>query len=165
MSLDRKGQREFTGSHMLLSMLAFFGVIIAVNVTLAVVSRSSWTGLVVENSYVASQNFNEKLVEGREQAALGWTPHLTIADGRIAFRVEDAHGRTIEARGGEVTLRRPAYAAEDETVRLVAAPDGTLSAEHRVRDGLWIIDVSADVGRELPYRHGERITVAGGRLQ
>ena len=41
-------------------MLAFFGVIIAVNVVMATLASTSWTGLVVENSYVASQEFNRK---------------------------------------------------------------------------------------------------------
>ena len=52
--------REFTGKHMLAIMIAFFGVVFAVNFTMVYFSRHSWTGLVVENSYVASQEFNEK---------------------------------------------------------------------------------------------------------
>ena len=165
MSVDQDRQRQFTGYHMLFAMVAFFGVIIAVNITLAFVASSSWTGFVVENSYVASQHFNEKLVEGREQAALGWTSQLTIADGKIGFSVVDGKGRRVWADGGEVVLRRPAYASEDETVPMTAAKDGTLYAEHVVRDGLWIIDVSANVGRDRPYRDGRRITVVGGTLQ
>ena len=57
---------------MLSIMLAFFGVIIAVNVVMATLASTSWTGLVVENSYVASQEFNRKAEESRAQAALGW---------------------------------------------------------------------------------------------
>lgn len=165
MSVDQDGQRQFTGYHMLFAMVAFFGVIIGVNVTLALVANTSWTGLVVDNSYVASQHFNEKLAEGREQAALGWTSTLTIENGRIALAIADARGRRVWAHGGEVVLRRPAYAAEDESFPMNAAKDGTLYAEHAVRDGLWIIDVWADVGRDRPYRDGRRITIAGGRLQ
>ena len=105
------------------------------------------------------------ILVGREQAALGWTETLTIADGRIGFRIADADGRTVPASQGEIVLRRPAYDAEDETVTLTAEPDGTLQAAHRVRDGQWIVDVSAEVGRERPYREGRRIVVKDGRLQ
>jgi nitrogen fixation protein FixH len=59
--------REFTGRHMLMIMLAFFGVIITVNVVMARFAMTSWTGLVVENSYVASQQFNEKMMAVRTQ--------------------------------------------------------------------------------------------------
>ena len=58
--------REFTGKHMLVIMFAFFGVIIAVNLTMATFAHTSWSGLVVQNSYVAGQHFNRKAEEGRE---------------------------------------------------------------------------------------------------
>ena len=81
---------EFTGRHMLAIMLVFFGLIIGVNVTMAVFASTSWTGLVVKNAYVASQEFNAKAAEARAQAALGLTAMLTIADGTIAYRLIDA---------------------------------------------------------------------------
>ena len=76
-------------------MLAFFGVIIAVNVVMATLASTSWTGLVVENSYVASQEFNRKAEEGRAQAALGWKSRLTIAGGEIRYALTDAAGTAI----------------------------------------------------------------------
>ncbi len=74
---------EFTGWHMLAITLLFFGTIIAVNVTLAVYANRSWTGLVVENSYVASQHFNELLAEQRQQAELGITATLKAEGGSL----------------------------------------------------------------------------------
>ncbi len=59
--------KPFTGRHMLFAMLAFFGVIIAVNLTMAVFATKSWTGLVVKNSYVASQAFNRELEQAKVQ--------------------------------------------------------------------------------------------------
>ena len=56
---------EFTGRHMLGIMLAFFATVIAVNVTMAMFASKSWTGFVVRNSYVASQEFNERSEERR----------------------------------------------------------------------------------------------------
>ena len=57
--IDKQG--EFTGRHMAIIMVAFFGVIIAVNLTMATLASRSWTGLVVKNSYVESQKFNSVL--------------------------------------------------------------------------------------------------------
>ncbi len=49
----------FTGHHMLIVMLAFFGaVMIAANLTMASFASRSWSGLEVPNSYVASQEYN-----------------------------------------------------------------------------------------------------------
>ncbi|TGV41583.1 cytochrome oxidase, partial [bacterium M00.F.Ca.ET.168.01.1.1] len=46
MSTDTQKPREFTGRHMLVIILAFFGVVIAVNLTMATLASTSWTGLV-----------------------------------------------------------------------------------------------------------------------
>ncbi|RWI43901.1 MAG: cytochrome oxidase, partial [Mesorhizobium sp.] len=92
MSTDTRKPREFTGRHMLVSILAFFAVVIGVNLTMATLARRSWTGLVVENTYVASQQFNERAREGRAQAALGWKGKLTIASGEVRYSLADAQG-------------------------------------------------------------------------
>ena len=60
MNTRERKPAEFTGRHMLAIMLAFFGVIIAVNLVMATLASKSWTGLVVKNTYVASQQFNRK---------------------------------------------------------------------------------------------------------
>ena len=68
MTTDAKKPFTFTGWHMLAIMLAFFGTIITVNFTMAYLATSSWSGLVVKNTYVASQQFNGK-TEAIRQAA------------------------------------------------------------------------------------------------
>ena len=59
----------FTGRHITIIMVAFFAVVIAVNLLMARYATSTFGGVVVENSYVASQNFNkwldEELVKAR----------------------------------------------------------------------------------------------------
>ena len=50
--------REITGRHVAAMFGAGFGVIIAVNVLLATKAVSTFPGLEVKNSYVASQTFD-----------------------------------------------------------------------------------------------------------
>ena len=71
------------------------------NVTMAVLAGHSWTGLVVKNSYVASQHFNEDLVEARRQAARGWTSKLVYGDRHFAFTLKDRSGQPVPAAVGE----------------------------------------------------------------
>lgn len=162
---SRPAAGVFTGRHMLAIMLGFFAVVIGVNVTLAVVAGSSWTGFVVKNSYVASQEFNEKAAEARAQAALGWTARLEIADGAVRYALADRQGRAVAVTGATIAFRRPAYEAEDETVALVPQPDGALAAAFTPRDGIWIVEVLAQAGLAHPYRDAHRLVVRGGRLQ
>jgi nitrogen fixation protein FixH len=164
-SATMRSDGQFTGLHMLAAMLAFFAVVIGVNVTLAMFAGSSWTGLVVENSYVASQQFNARAAEGRAQAALGWSSTLTISDGRVGYRLADRRGKAISLAVGTATFRHPAYAADDVTLALSPQPDGALGAAQAIRDGVWIVEFHADAGLDRPYRETRRLVIRAGAMQ
>ncbi|CAN7721228.1 FixH family protein [Mesorhizobium amorphae] len=165
MSTNTQKTREFTGRHMLLTILGFFGVIIAVNLTMATLARTSWTGLVVENTYVASQQFNRKAEEGRAQAALGWTGKLTIARGEVRYSLSDSTGKPVPLHGVKILFRHPAYEAGDKAVTLALVSDQEFAARDVPRDGVWIVEVDADAGRAEPYRDVRRIMISQGALQ
>lgn len=154
--------RRFTGRHMLAIMLAFFGVIIAVNVTMATVAGMSWTGFVVRSSYVAGLEFDDKVAAARKQHALGWSAVLSIAGGKADFRLVDAHGATIPLRAATLTLRSPVSDARDVTIAF-SETDGM--AELAITDGAWIADVQAETSDGTPWREARRIHVRDGRLQ
>lgn len=158
-------KRELTGWHVLAIMVSFFSIVIVVNLTMAFLARSSWTGFVVENTYVASQQFNQKAAEGRAQAALGWTAKLSIADGKVSYRLVNSVGDVVASKHVTVNFRRPAYASEDQKVDLISQPDGSLSAPVDVRDGMWIVEIDAQAGLVHPYRDVRRITLRNGTIQ
>ena len=58
-------EHPFTGRHMLAVVFAFFGTIITVNLVMAFLATGTFPGLVVKNSYIASQHYNERLAETR----------------------------------------------------------------------------------------------------
>ena len=64
--------RKFTGIHMFAILVGFFGTVMAVNFTMASLATSTFGGVTVKNSYVASQKFNSWLDQAAEQDALGW---------------------------------------------------------------------------------------------
>lgn len=156
---------EFTGRHMLVIMLAFFGTIIAVNIGMARLAGSSFGGLVVENSYVASQEFNGRLKQSRQQVALQWTSVLTIVDGTIRYRLTDRVGKPVSATSVTIQFRHPSYEAADWNVKLKPTGNGTLEAVHAARDGTWNVQIDSDVGRKHPYRDVRRITIKNGEFQ
>ncbi|PBB14144.1 cytochrome oxidase [Mesorhizobium loti] len=165
MSTNTQKTREFTGRHMLLIILGFFGVVIAVNLTMATLASKSWTGLVVENTYVASQQFNKKAEEGRAQAALGWTGNLTIARSEVRYSLSDATGKPVPLHGVKILFRHPAYEAEDKSVTLALASAQEFAARDVPKDGVWIVEVDADAGLAEPYRDVRRIMISQGALQ
>ena len=82
--MPRANQRIFTGWHMATILVAFFGIVIAVNLVNARYAGATFGGVVVENSYVASQQFNDWLDEAKTENALGWDAVTTWRpDGRL----------------------------------------------------------------------------------
>ena len=51
-------RREFTGRDMAKILVAGFGLVVAVNFGMATIAARSFSGTVVDNSYIASQKFN-----------------------------------------------------------------------------------------------------------
>lgn len=151
-------ERTFTGWHMLASMLAFFGVIIAVNLTMAVLASSSWTGLIVKNGYVASKDFNGKLAAARQQADRGWHAEPAYDGGRFSLRLTDSEGRPVLLDALAASYGRPVSSAADATTVLTHAGNGLYLAEQRLEKGLWQISFE---GRSAqgPYRLDMRILV------
>ncbi|MFM7443084.1 MAG: FixH family protein [Tabrizicola sp.] len=76
--------RAFTGKQMAAIFVGGFAIVIAVNLFMASVAVGSFHGTVVDNSYVASQNYNGWLKQAAASKALGWqaVPHRR-ADGRV----------------------------------------------------------------------------------
>ena len=62
--------KRITGRTMTAILCAFFGVVIAVNILMATIATRTFGGVVVENSYVASQEYNGWLAQSRRQRDL-----------------------------------------------------------------------------------------------
>ena len=157
--------KEFTGRHMLVIMIMFFGTIITVNIVMATYARTSWTGLVVSNSYVASQEFNEKTAERREQLARQWTSVLDLKPGKIRYQLTDKFGHPVIINSASITFRRPAYEGEDTTFNLGAVGHGVFGLDVNIRDGIWIVETSADIGEVRPYLTSRRIVLSKGVIE
>ncbi|MBL8907084.1 MAG: FixH family protein [Rhizobiales bacterium] len=158
----RAQPRPIEGKHVLAGMVAFFGVIIGVNVTMAVLANTSWTGLAVENGYVASQHFNAELAEARRQAELGWKPRLGYGDDRLELALEDSSGRPLSGFAIEAELERPSTDREDRRIVFNETSPGLYIAEGRLNSGQWDADVTVKDGAGRTMRRIYRFVVQAG---
>ena len=157
----------FTGKHMLLTMMGFFGVIIAVNITMAVMASKSWTGLVVKNSYVASQQFNGELERARQQREAGFVSTFDYASGTIRFELKNAQGDAVILNDAHLETGRPAFEQADRVLPLGRAAGSRLSADVELGPGIWSVKITGRTG-DLPYRRDLRLVVdasGSGRVQ
>ena len=163
MTIERKEQGfVFTGWHMAGVMVLFFGTIISVNLVMAWNASKSWSGLVVPNTYVASQQFNGKVAEARALAASGIEGDLTVKEGRIAYRVTDAGGAPLAADDVSAVFKRPVDERKDFTVALEPAGEGVFVADRAVPAGQWVVDISTKRDGEKVFHQTVRTVVAGG---
>lgn len=164
MTVRSRQPGQFTGTHMAFIMVAFFAVIIAVNLLMANFATRSWTGLVVKNSYVASQGFNDVVAAKRRQDAMGWRGEYAMSGGSVSYRISGRSGDPAAVNSIELTFRRPTFEADDHTVALSLRSPGEFGAEHRLADGTWVINVSADAGTDVPWHDSFRVIVKDGGI-
>jgi nitrogen fixation protein FixH len=140
----RKG--EFTGRHMALVLVIGFGIVAAVNFFMASLAVGGFHGVVVENSYVASQKFNAWLAEAEKARELGWDVRPGRGeDGHVLVETADVPaGARVEAQ-----LRRPIGEKEFETLVFDARPDGLYRSASPVASGRWIMRLTITAGDDV----------------
>lgn len=158
---------QFTGFHMTLCMVAFFSVIIVVNFGMAMLASNSWTGLVVKNSYVASQKFNAELKAAEQQKSIGWHSTLHYRDGSLVVTLKDRDGNRLYPKTLTATVGRPAFEQLDQRLVLDNGKDGSFHVGVDLAPGEWALRIEASVGTQA-YRRDARLYVddqRSGKLQ
>ncbi|MBJ6372355.1 FixH family protein [Sedimentitalea arenosa] len=143
-------KREFTGKHAAAVFIGAFAVIIGVNLALAYSAVSTFPGLEVKNSYVASQEFD---VRRDAQEALGWSVRADARDGQVILSITDTEGAPVEVAKLSAVLGRATHVKDD--VEPDFAFDGTAYvAPVDLGAGNWNIRMvaRADDGTEFTQR-------------
>lgn len=127
-------QKPFTGKHFAAILVAGFAVVMSVNFYMASRAVGGFHGTVVDNSYIASQHFNDWLDEAEVSKALGWE----------AVSVRDEEGYVIvETREVPATamlkaeLRRPIGTREYANLAFEPLGDGRYRSTEAVAHGRW----------------------------
>lgn len=116
-----------------------FAIVIAVNMWMAHLATATFGGVVVENSYVASQNFNRWLDEAAAERALGWSASMRRdAGGHLLVQTS---GIPADARI-EADIRHPLGRLPDRQFALVAQRASTFASRDAIPAGRWIVRLS-----------------------
>ena len=137
-----RASTQFTGRHAAMILAAFFGVVIAVNFTMAMFATQTFGGVVVENSYVASQKYNGWLAAAERQNELGWKIRPGIDTGRRV--TVDVALDGAEVRG---FARHPLGREPDVQLTFIAG-EGGFRSEKPLPAGRWNLHLLVKRGRE-----------------
>ena len=145
---EKRKPKAFTGWHMTAILVAFFAVVMTVNFTMARFAMSTFGGKVVENSYVASQHYNEWLARAAEQDRLGWDKHVTLDAARHVRLSVRKNDELLKGAQVTATLSHPLGRAVPRSVRFAPEADGTLRSLDAIPAGRWRIDLLVRRGAE-----------------
>lgn len=129
---------EIKGWHVASAFVLSFGVIIAVNLTLAFNAVRTFPGLEVKNSYVASQSFD---ANRKAQTRLGWDAAARLEGNDLLLSITE-NGVPIAPEITRAIFGRATTVAQDQTPAFVF--DGTyLRAPVIATSGNWNLRIEA----------------------
>lgn len=132
---------ELTGRKVLAITVGAFGIIIAVNLVMAWKAISTFPGLEVKNSYVASQGFDARR---KAQERLGWTMQAGYdqAQGQLSLVFTGRGGVPVTVDSLKVLVGRTTEAAQDLWPEF-RREGGVYLAPAALAPGKWMMKVEA----------------------
>lgn len=125
---------RITGRHVLFTLLAFFGIVIAVNIAFVHLALDSWTGLTDHDSYRTGLSWNRTLERDAAQKALGWSTDVdtrltgpAAGDGRafeVTLTIRDRAGQPVTGLVFTGEARHPVLEVGDRPLSFVDAGGG-----------------------------------------
>lgn len=144
-------QKELTGRHVLFILLAFFGVMIAVNAYFTFVAVKSFRGEDVPRSYRQGLEYNQTLAARAEQERSGWTAGVNLVKddanpGKIILEFKDKDNRALPGLVIHAKLRHPVDTNLDQLLSFTDAGEGRYIANPNPLTGHWTLEADAQQG-------------------
>lgn len=148
---------ELTGRRVLAITVSAFAVVIGVNLTLAYYAISTFPGLEVRNSYIASQKFD---ADRAAQLALGWTLSTAYNKGELRLTFRDAAGLPAPVLDLAVLVGRTTE-ARDDVVPAFRHEGGGFTAPLTLPAGKWMMQIEAFAPDGTAFRQRIDLMVRG----
>lgn len=138
-------------------IVAGLGVVVAVNVTMAVLAYRSAPGLAVQGSFATSNAYGRIQEEARRQVSLGWSLDVTLRDGHVQTRLAGANGAPLPGGRLRATATRPVGEAVALTLEMLETAPGQFRSDIALPGkGQWdVLFVATSEGRS--FRHTRRV--------
>jgi len=155
--------KPLTGRAVLIMLVAFFGVVIGVNMLMMRFAIDSLSGTDVDSAYRASLAYEHEIQAAHEQDARHWRIDAHITRGpansasiRIAAR--DSNGAPLTGLDFSARLERPADKRADRAVVLTESETGIYKGyAEGVLAGQWHLVLEGDAGGKRVFRSRNRV--------
>jgi nitrogen fixation protein FixH len=154
--------REITGRMVLAMMVAFFAVVIGVNVFMAHEALSTFGGVEIESSYQAGQKFERDVAMAKAQDDRHWQVDAKVSTGAngaalLDITARDATGAPLAGLSATALFARPTDRRLDRAVTVSEDTSGHFRGSADIAAGQW------DLVIELS-RQGERVFLSKNRV-
>jgi nitrogen fixation protein FixH len=145
------GKYELRGRHVLVAVLAFFGVIFAVNGYFLYAALSTHGGVVAVEPYRKGLAYNDRIAAEVRQQANGWTGAFDVAEnGTVTLDLRRDDGNPLTGRHVVAVVGRPATTGFDATLTLRETLPGRYQTTVKpFAPGNWIASIEVRERAEL----------------
>jgi nitrogen fixation protein FixH len=155
---------ELKGRHVLLGLVAFFGVMLIANGIFLYYALATFGGGDTSDPYRKGLHYNDTLAEAAEQDTRGWRIALSYdrGTGQLSLFLRDKAGRALRGLAVASTLGRPATDKEDTALKLIESEPGVYSGRARLADGQWLVTATVEdpAAPGAPYRLKQRLFIS-----
>ena len=157
-------RKALTGHIVLVMLLAFFGVVIGVNVTMMKLAIATLPGTEVDSAYSASIGYEKEIRAAQDQAARDWRVDAHIVRDRAGFatlqvEARDKDGQPLSGLSFRGMLERPTDKRADLAVALSEVENGVYRGNAgAIALGQWDLVIEGDmVGGERMFLSKNRV--------
>jgi nitrogen fixation protein FixH len=135
------------------------GVVIAVNITMAVLAHRSAPGLAVQGSFATSNAYGNIQAEARRQVGLGWSLDVGNEGGRVVVGLAGPGGAVLPGAMLRASASRPVGDAPAIELGMIGDAAGRFRSDIVLPGkGQWdVLFVATHDGRT--FRHTRRIVI------
>ena len=158
-----RASKPLTGRKVLLMLIAFFGIVIGVNIVMMRLAIQTLPGTEVDSAYSASLAYEKEIAAARDQDARNWKVDAQIQrgpDGSATLLVEahDGGGKPISGLKFHGRFERPTDRRADLAVAFAEVGIGIYRASApRVAPGQWDLVLEGDAAGARMFLSKNRV--------
>lgn len=156
--------RPITGRFVLIAVVAFFAVVISVNVVMMRLAIATLPGTEVDSAYAASLAYQKEIQAAQQQAMRNWKVDAHIergADGVATLNIDarDPDGAPLTGLAVFARLERPTDRRADQAFEIAASGSAYRGTARGVAAGQWELVIEADANGQRLFRSRNRIVL------
>jgi len=155
--------KPLTGRKVLFMLVAFFGVVIGVNMIMMRLAIQTLPGTEVDSAYSASLAYEKEIAAARDQSARNWRVDAHVErsgqeGATLQVEVRDNDGRPLSGLKFQGHFERPADKRADQAVALAETGIGIYrGTASLIAPGQWDLILQGDVAGQRMFLSRNRV--------